>query len=445
MKKGFTLIELLAVIILLAVISTIVVPIVSNIVQDSKKSTYQSSIELYGKAVKQAILNYELDKKVTPTTFKQIKPYLEFEGNNVECDTKIIYEDGEIYLKDCSVDGNFVEDYTYGKRTLSDTILKHAIENNYYYEIKPDFSKMTTSGDYGLYTAEDDLGDSYYFRGDVENNYVKFGTCSEDIHVYKVGSNSIEFDSLEDCENGRGTLYDPNEEGSCAEYVKYSKGMDIYWKVIRTNGDGTVRIIYTGVKDNTNDLLIKAGIALSAYDEAGNHGYTYTDASGNQIDSTIKSVIDSWYNKSLEKNYSKYIADGIFCNDKSQSKISETAFYPKDRLFDGKNPILTCPENNDKYSLSEKIGNGLLSKPVGLITADELLMAGIIDSNIYSYLNDYGWTITPRSEGMHFASITNNASFPQIPNEVYPVINIKADVRFDGTGTMDDPYIIMTD
>ena len=178
MKKGFTLVELLAVIIILAVISTIVVPIVLNIVNDSKKSTYQSSIELYGKAVKQAILNYELDKKVTPTTFTQIKPYLEFEGNNVECNTKIIYEDGEIYLKDCSVDGNPVEGYTYGKRTLGDTILKHATDNNYYYKTKPDFTKATEDGEFGLYVSKDDLGDSYYFRGVVENNYVEFSTLN---------------------------------------------------------------------------------------------------------------------------------------------------------------------------------------------------------------------------------------------------------------------------
>ena len=240
MKKGFTLVELLAVIIILAVISTIVVPIVLNIVNDSKKSTYESSIALYGKAVKQAILNYELDKKVTPTTFNQIKPYLEFDGNNVECNTKIIYDDGEIYLKDCSVDGNLVEGSTYGKPTLSDTILKHAIDNDYYYKTKPDFSQSTEDGEYGLYVAKDDLGDSYYFRGDVENNYVQFGIWNEELpSSYVIGPN-VMYDSLEDCEKSSYAL----GGSTCREMGgRVNVGDLMYWRIIRINGDGTINIV----------------------------------------------------------------------------------------------------------------------------------------------------------------------------------------------------------
>ena len=49
-KKGFTLVELLAVIVILAIISLIAVPIVLDIINNSKENSKKESIELYGKA-----------------------------------------------------------------------------------------------------------------------------------------------------------------------------------------------------------------------------------------------------------------------------------------------------------------------------------------------------------------------------------------------------------
>ena len=39
---------------------------------------------------------------------------------------------------------------------------------------KPDFSQMATTKE-GMFSALDDYGTSYYYRGVVDNNYVKFG------------------------------------------------------------------------------------------------------------------------------------------------------------------------------------------------------------------------------------------------------------------------------
>ena len=63
---------------------------------------------------------------------------------------------------------------------------------------------------------EDDYGTSYYFRGAATNNYVKFGKWAE-----------IE-------ENGD------------------KAGKDMYWRIIRTNGDGSLRIQYDGTKPYVN-------------------------------------------------------------------------------------------------------------------------------------------------------------------------------------------------
>ena len=56
-EKGFTLIELLTVIEILAIIALIVVPMILNIIEYSKNSSNKKSIELYAKAVENAISN----------------------------------------------------------------------------------------------------------------------------------------------------------------------------------------------------------------------------------------------------------------------------------------------------------------------------------------------------------------------------------------------------
>jgi len=427
MKKGFTLIELLAVIVVLAIIATITTPIVLNIVNNGKKSTYQSSIDLYGKSVKQAVLNYELDKKVTPKTFEQIKSYLEFEGNKVECSTKIIYDDGEIYLKDCSVDGNLVEDYSYGKATLSDTILKHATENKYYYTTKPDFTKAPEDGEYGLYVAaedEDNLIYSYYFRGDVENNYVKFGS-------YQTG------ESL--------TLKDQFE-------ITFEEETPMYWRIVRVNGDGTVRLIYDGIEKISNGTPHTAIIGESSYNDNDNAtmGYTF-GAEDNQVDSVIKVKIEEWYSLYLEKKYEMYIADTIFCNDKST--VEDNLYSAYSRLNNSNSnpdPTLACSKN-DSYTVENDIGNNNLNKPVGLLTADEAFLAGT-GQNSYIYSGKSFWTLTPAEDEQHVYIINpveniflDSKAIIDETDNVRPVINLNIDVRFTGTGTIDDPYVIVTD
>ncbi|MCI5553016.1 MAG: type II secretion system GspH family protein [Tenericutes bacterium] len=94
MKKGFTLIELLAVIVILSVITLITVPMVMNVIEDSKKKALASSVEgLVESANLYAIENdgvYEFlfDKEHQGSTIKGEK--LEYKGN--------IDGEGKLYL-----------------------------------------------------------------------------------------------------------------------------------------------------------------------------------------------------------------------------------------------------------------------------------------------------------------------------------------------------------
>ncbi|HHT38100.1 MAG TPA: type II secretion system protein [Mollicutes bacterium] len=51
MKKGFTLVELLAVIVILAVILAIAVPGISNMIDNSKRSAFDSNAKLVLKGI----------------------------------------------------------------------------------------------------------------------------------------------------------------------------------------------------------------------------------------------------------------------------------------------------------------------------------------------------------------------------------------------------------
>ena len=117
-KKGFTLIELLAVILVLALIITIVTPILTNTISKSKESIYKSDIKLYAESIKKAVLAYEIKYKVMPTDLTQIKQFIKKEGNEVSCEVVKIYDRDNIYLEKCTVDGKEVKDFTYGQQPI---------------------------------------------------------------------------------------------------------------------------------------------------------------------------------------------------------------------------------------------------------------------------------------------------------------------------------------
>ena len=259
--------------------------------------------------------------------------------------------------------------------------------------------------DSSLNKTQDDLGDSYYFRGNVSNNYVQFGTRA--LKIYTI-SNMAEcrydlddfciYPSLESCQSGAGKdYYSVGEDISCLEMPTENAGKSMYWRVVRINGDGTIRLIYDGSEKIENGKSHIANIEEIAYDNGDYHHVDYKD-------SDIQYILDNWYNIHLKTNYEKYIADGIFCNDKDATELyydyldcdgEEPNEYCseeegrgtgyilyEERDYSGylrlKNnvPTLKCTRPEDRYTKTTAYGNGLLTHPVGLLTADEAAFAG---------------------------------------------------------------------
>ena len=119
----------------------------------------------------------------------------------------------------------------------------------------PDFSQTATT-DEGMYAAEDDYGTSYYYRGAVQDNWVQFGTDSS--------------------------------------------GQALYWRIIRINGDATIRLIYNGISTaQTGDstMISTEEVFNSGWNDNMYVGYMYTNGQlhGLGTNSDIKTTIDNWY------------------------------------------------------------------------------------------------------------------------------------------------------
>ncbi len=304
----------------------------------------------------------------------------------------------------------------------------------------------------GLFSMEDDYGRSYYFRGTAPNNYLKFGQ-----------------DAI---------------------------GQDMWWRIIRFNGDGTVRIIYDGAGPASSNTY-KRGFALidQAWNTNNNDakyvGWMYGGMNGsastskeeaqrNETDSEIKIKVDEWYKTNIvDTGYGNFVADSIFCNDRSIPGKAETGWSSDTGLGYGTNktgfgassrtnvwntdvskiqPRFTCLQENDKFTVSiSSGGNGALTYPVGLITADEVLAAGcgVLDTTNESYYllkTKWNWTFSPAYMNSSLnGRIFRIGSFGfmnvwgvHYKGAVAPVINIKVEFlnQFKGTGTINNPYRI---
>ena len=276
--------------------------------------------------------------------------------------------------------------------------------------------------DKGLYSMKDDYGTSYYYRGNVLNN-----------NVYFAG---------------------------------------FYWNIIRINGDNSIRLLYSGAKGSIDSNSYTTTYFNEKGDNPAYIGYMYGTSSGaigtreynisNGINSNVKNAVDTFYQNVIIKNgLEKYISDSGFCGDRSilngdgYSTTTTTNFNAIERLLNNKTPILTCPDKEHDFytTLSSSIGNKALKYPVGLITADETLLGGIVNGKIStgSYLRSsvWYWTMTPLSSSTGYTvGKDDNASFRTSITGNYgvrPVINLKADVEISGgTGTINDPFVIKT-
>lgn len=285
-------------------------------------------------------------------------------GQTVNYTIKFITKDnskysGTIEIGEKSDENNTFASVIIGDNKLNDTSLTQNGES--------------ATLDEGFLKSTDDLGVSYYFRGAVVNNNVRFA--------------------------------------------------DLDWKIVKINGDGSVKLVLDGTISE-----------LSKYYE---DDYIFEN-------SKISESLNTWYDTYLDK-YSDYIAYYKFCNDTVLDE--EKSYYiAYSRVITNKIPMHIC------------LGTKVNAK-VGLLTADEVSMAGastLENKSFYLYNENiksayYLMTGAEYKNGIYYPFLVSTdgslvtTTSGNLLRSVRPVINIIKNAKVIGTGTKDDPYQIDID
>ncbi len=277
-------------------------------------------------------------------------------------------------------------------------------------------------------TSPSDIGelsyDNYkeYFSNAVVFNY-KF---SEDFTYsngsYELSGDSALITSVLDIDNYHYTCL--NVDGKCDSiyYVYYSDENRLYYIELF---DGK----------NISDTLVNL----------------FNSNSSNSKDSIIKRIIDSWYERKLS-DYTSYLDDTIFCNDRTISYLggfdptTGDGFSSFNSLTFSAGTDLLCVNKANSFSVGNS--QAKLKYPVGLLTAAE---ANLVGNSILSIGIPY-WLLTPyeisnTAKNLYITEDGNIVDGASVDNNygIRPVITLKGTLRYTtGDGSMKNPYVIET-
>ena len=306
------------------------------------------------------------------------------------------------------------------------------------------FTAFTETNTKRLYKATEQIGtnpvkDVYYFAGDAKNNWVKFGKTTESSCTY---NNSEVY--YADLSSGTMVIRKPYNQEECLSSNVCTLGdlkrvgvtdnictgnggtltgekatwngattNDMYWRIIRTNADGSIKLLYAGTSPDSD----KAYVGLSEFNTTSNDpmyvGYKYGTSGSlennrtNDNDSTIKRYVDNWYKNNLTA-YTKYLSkDAVYCNDRNlasgqtYSTTSRFDYAPYERIVTNKQPTYNCTNMSDAFSVNNT--SAKLDYPIGLMSIDELSYAG---GHAFTTLDaPYAWYYTNANGESSYGSV----------------------------------------
>ena len=393
----------------------------------------------YKKAIKETIIASELPGGIMAYTLNGEKTSLTYNDliSNYVLDT-ITCKNGTVATyskstKEVSLSNIHMPDYC--TMNFKSTLYAKLLLDNPVKSTRSSFTDVLTSTTTGtLYTATEknvhNTSDTtvYYYAGNTTNNWVKFG--------------------------------------------------GFYWRIIRTNADGSVRMLYSGTSPSATVGYINS--TSTALNDTVNNpmyvGYMYGTTGSlasnrlNTNDSTAKAVIDTWYENNLS-NYTRYLSTtAVYCNDRSIGSgtynTGSTNFYfgPYTRLNTNKTPTYDCTTQGDAFSGSNS--SAKLKYPIALMTADEVAYAGGVmytnNASAWFYLNSAGSSIMGSTYWMLLSPyrwsgdetsarsmVVGGSNYPGILDDgfvhgvrrIRPVISLKGNLIWkSGDGTSSNPY-----
>ena len=336
----------------------------------------------------------------------------------------------------------------------------------------PSFASIET-GNKGMYSYTEGTGKTYYYRGSVDNNWVKYGKFKENQIVYRgfrddttntdlwfdgEQVNYMDYPTLAECQTG--VDYDSTYNYKCKEVTYAHKGDDMYWRIIRVDKDNKIKMIYAGSKAPSESTKVaitgaNTNMGFTAYNNEYNHaeyvGFQYTVGSqrGTTTNSTIKTYLDNWYTKYFNENIgtSRFVKS-TFCNDRNTTSTwastgSNIDYAPYTRLSaDTPTPTFEC-------NTADVVTNNL-----GLITADEIVLAGgkYNTDNSAFYLNNNMayWAGSPfgfygSSSGVFGLNPVGGLDFGSVGirnSAARGVVSLSSESKLLGSGTYNDVYTV---
>ena len=391
-KKGFTLIELLAVIVVLSIIALITTPIIFNVIENAKIKSIEKScygvIDAIRTKYAEGLLNLN---KITNGNVNE----LTVSGEKPIAGTWTIYNSKDSVEKGIKIEGvkfASMKDYVCTNVNSDGTINSNVTctkENDVSSEpilkeklLGTNDSNVVTSGD-GLYSKTTSTGTTYYFKGAVENNYVKFA--------------------------------------------------DKVWRIVRINEDGTMRLI-------TQDNVISSQKFNSAYNTYDKMYYTNSEIK-TAVENWYKTNISD---KGFDE---KVVNGNYFCEQaKVVYNTNYTAGSATVATKDNYTPSFDCTtDGNGKGVVSGKVGlitidevlfaGGVIGSNSNFYLKNGSAYCMMSPAGFYTY-NDYAraWGVVSAGRIGDFHVASNYG--------VRPVINLSADTLVTGSGTSSDPYVV---
>ena len=361
----------------------------------------------------------------------------------------VAVDETSIYYIELDDSGNhnlssFNYTYTYGESYIDNGNGTYTINN------------PTTINRTDWYTNYSNLQAGEYICKNATNN-----TCSELLFVISATNKGIDYIKVSDVYKYSKRF---NWDGS--KYVLNNDMSVSFWNLSNTtninslnnahytcwNASGectTLSYIYSYYSSFTSTLSY---INLT-------NGKSITDAINEMIyndnvnakNSTIKTGIDKWYEKYL-LNYSDYLEDTIYCNDRSQRNQETNGWNPDGgslstkMVFFGSND-LSCPNETDRFSTINN--KAKLDYKVGLMSYREMNLLG--NNRIRKSGQNY-WLISPvdflrfTASGRYVSDIGNILDDDlYYPYGLRPAISLKTGTTYSsGNGSMANPYVVST-
>ena len=224
------------------------------------------------------------------------------------------------------------------------------------------------------------------------------------------------------------------------------------------NGDAQGKVYYVTHSSYYNNNTAYYFVELTSGDDIAS---AITKMQTNTTNSYAKAKIDSWYQSNMT-SYTSLLEDTIWCNDRSISDLGSWSptgsitgnsmnFSPYKRWESG-TPSLSCANVNDSFTVSSTRGNQKLTYPVGMLTIDELVLAGNGPYMAYTNVGEYYWSLSPLSFGSYYARgfevySDGHLDYDVVVNTIglRPAVSLKPGTTIESNGadgTAANPYVV---